>query len=117
MHCWSAAFAARSSSTFGETNEEFGSPNMEDPVLLVLQRASAASGPDVSPFRAIWAQWEAQGNPPGDRWIYLQAERALKQALAELGETNVVEFARSRDLERYAAALLGAIRRTERRGP
>jgi hypothetical protein len=26
MHCWSAAFAARSSSTFGETNEEFGSP-------------------------------------------------------------------------------------------
>jgi hypothetical protein len=89
---------------------------MEDPVLLVLQRASAAIGPEVSPFRAIWAQWEAQGKTPGDRRIYLQAETALKQALAELGETNVPEFARSRDVQRYAAALREAIRRTERRG-
>jgi nucleoid-associated protein YgaU len=90
---------------------------MEDPVLLVLQRASETFGPDLSPFRAIWEQWEAQGNPPGDRWIYLRAETALKQALTELGETNVVEFARSRDLERYTAALHEAIRRIERGGP
>ena len=90
---------------------------MGDLVLLVLQRASAAIGPDMNPFRAIWSQWEAQGKPPDDKSIYLQAEIELKQALAELAETNLPAFARSRDQERYAHALRGAIRRAERRAP
>jgi hypothetical protein len=73
--------------------------------LLVLQHASATIGPEVNPFRAIWDQWEAQGSPPHDNGIFLKVETALKQGLAELGETNVPEFARSRDPERYASAL------------
>lgn len=83
-------------------------------ILQVLQRASAAIGADVSPFRAIWAQWDKDGKAPADQDIYLQAEAALKQALGALGETDIVAFARSRNVERYAAALREAIRRTER---
>jgi hypothetical protein len=91
-------------------------PDMQNTVLHVLQCASEAIGPeDLSPFKAIWRQWEAQGTPRGDKGFYLQAEEALKQALAELGETNVPEFARSRDVQRYAAALREAIRSAERR--
>jgi hypothetical protein len=59
---------------------------MEDPFFLVLQRASAADRPELSPVRAIWAQWEAQGKPPDDGSIYLETETALKQAPAELRE-------------------------------
>jgi len=36
-------------------------------------------------------------------------EKALKQALADLGERDAPEFARSGDQERYAAALRKAI--------
>lgn len=96
--------------------DEWRSPGNEDPAILVLRRASVAIAPNVSPFRAIWDQWESQGKLPDDRWVYVKAETALKQALAELGETNVPEFAQSRDLPRYAAAVSRAIHGADRRG-
>ena len=83
---------------------------MEDRVLRKLQRASETTGPDLNPFKAIWTQWEIEGAPPGDREVYVKAEQALKQALSDLRETNVPEFAGSRDVERYAAALREAIK-------
>ena len=108
-HCWSAALAARWSLTLGETNEQFRSARHSSRTSTRV----CSIGADVSPFRAIWAQWDKDGKPPADQGIYLQAEAALKQALGTLGETDIVAFARSRNVERYAAALGEAIRRTE----
>ena len=83
---------------------------------LAFQRAAPTIGPDVNPFRAIWDQWEAQGGPPHDKGTILKAETALKQALAELGQTNVPEFARSRNPERYTSAVRRSINCMERQG-
>jgi len=85
-------------------------------VLQVLQRAADSVSPAISPFKAIWGQWEARGAPSGEKGLYLQAEDALKRALADLGERNIPEFARSGSLGRYAAALKTAIRNAERQG-
>jgi hypothetical protein len=48
MYCWSAAFAARSSSTFGETNEEFGS----------LERGRSRSSRASTRICSFWAERE-----------------------------------------------------------
>jgi hypothetical protein len=67
---------------------------VNDTALRVLRRASEAIGLDLNPFKAIWRQWESQGRPADGKGVYLQAETALKQALAEMGEMNIPEFAR-----------------------
>ena len=89
---------------------------MQISVLQVLQRAAETVSPATSPFKAIWGQWEARGAPSGEKGLYLQAEDALKRALADLGERNIPEFARSESVDRYATALKRAIHNAERQG-
>ncbi len=87
---------------------------MSSPIVRTLHRASETVRPNLNLFKAIWAQWEADGSVPGEREVYVKAENALKQALRTLGETNIPEFARSNDVRRYAMALGEAIRCVER---
>jgi hypothetical protein len=92
----------------GETDKSTDAQARPTAILAVLRRASALISPELSPFRAIWDQWDDQKDR-GARQLYLEVEKALKQALADLGERDVPEFARSGDRERYATALRKAI--------
>lgn len=92
----------------GETEKSTDAQASSTAILAVLRRASTLISPELTPFRAIWDQWDDQKDRSG-RQLYLEVEKALKQALADLGERDVPEFARSGDQERYAAALRKAI--------
>ncbi len=98
-----------------EADNSGNAPAKPTAVLAVLQRALASISPELSPFRAIWDQWDVR-NDAGGRQLCLRAEKALKQALADLDERDVPGFARSGDQERYAGAVRKAIELVAPRG-